>query len=336
LNFAVFFKVFVKSDITTHYGEKKGFFDSVCWGRIREMRCILGFILLSLFHPILVGCEGDGASAQGSQMAPSQGDTMDISTWDFGEVETNGSGFTSSSNQSITSAPDQYAIVVATFTGDYHAQSAEATYSTLLGQYPTIGRKLTVRPRSRGSALTYGDYQGYDDARAKEDIAMLRKIPSPQGTPLFAQVMLMKFKVSRLKQDLHPHDLWTVRREYPTIVPIFTLEVAVWGDFESGQFPNEKRRAAAQGYAEQLRKKGFEAFFYHNDDAGLSSVTVGLFGHSAVDAETGFYSAEVDALLTRFPVRLVNGEEVLVYFDPSNPSLGSNVQPPALAEVPVD
>ena len=85
-----------------------------------------------------------------------------------------------------------------------------------------------------------------------------------------------------------------------------------------------------------MRKKGFEAFFYHNDDVGLSSVTVGLFGHNAVDAETGFYSPEVDAMISRFPVRLVNGQEVQEYFDPTNPSLGSNVQPPVLAEVPVD
>jgi len=267
----------------------------------------------------------------------SQGDMMDISTWDFGEVQTAGQGYTSGAQQGAYSqSRDQYAVVIATFTGDYHDQSAEATRNQLCTQFPSIGGKLKVRPRSRGSALTYGDYQGYDDPQAKNDIAMLRKIPSKQGTPMFAQVMLMKFKGSRLKRDLHPHDLWTVRREYPKIVPIFTLEVAVWGDFESGQYPKEKRRSAAQAYAEQLRRKGFDAYFYHNDDAELSSVTVGLFGQSAVDAETGFYSAEVEALLSRFPVRLVNGEEVRVYFNPSNPELGSNAQPPVLAEVPID
>lgn len=296
----------------------------------------LGFILLSFLLPVLQGCESTEAITKPRQ-ATVQGDMTDISTWDFGEVETSTAGFTAGSqNQTPTPQTDQYAIVVATFTGDYHKQSAEATLLQLLGQFPGIGHQLKVRPRSRGSALTYGDYQGYNDSQAREDIAMLRKIPSPQGTPLFAQVMLMKFKASRLQRDLHPHDLWNVRREFPTIVPIFTLEVAVWGDFDSGEFPKAKRRAAAEGYANQLRRKGFEAFFYHNDDAGLSSVTVGLFGHSAVDAETSFYSPEVEALLSRFPVRLVNGEEVLVYFNPSNPASGSNVQPPVLAEVPVD
>ena len=301
------------------------------------MRRIFGFIFLLLPLPIFVACEGDGANTQSGKLPTSQGDVMDISTWDFGEVQSDGEGFASGSQQgAFSQSRDQYAIVIATFTGDYHDQSAEATRSQLCNQYPAIGGKLKVRPRSRGSALTYGDYQGYDDAQAKDDIAMLRMIPSSQGRLMFAQVMLMKFKGSRLKRDLHPHDLWTVRREFPTIVPIFTLEVAVWGDFDSGQYPKEKRRSAAQGYAEQLRRKGFDAYFYHNDDAELSSVTVGLFGQSAVDAETGFYSAEVEALLSRFPVRLVNGEEVRVYFNPSNPDLGSNAQPPVLAEVPID
>ena len=167
-------------------------------------------------------------------------------------------------------------------------------------------------------------------------MAMLRGVVTPQRRPLFVQVLLMKFKPPRSIQNLHPYDLWTVRREFPTMVPIFTLEVGVWGDFDSGQFPKAKRRQAAEGYAAQLRQKGYEAFFYHNDDAGLSSVTVGLFGHKAVDGETGFYSPEVDAMISRFPARLINGQEVLEYFDPTNHSLGSSAQPPCLAEVPVD
>jgi hypothetical protein len=258
---------------------------------------------------------------------------MNISTWDFDGMPANDYLLNA---QSSTQTNDQFAIVVATFTGDYHADSATSTRAQLSMQYPGIGTMLALRPRSRGSVLTYGDYTGYDDAKAKKDIAMLRQVPTAQGTPLFAQVMLMKFKASRQNETLHPHDLWTIRREFPTMVPIFTLEVAVWGDFDSGEFPNARRRAAAEGYANELRMKGYEAFFYHNDEAQMSSVTVGLFGHNAVDAETGFYSYEVDAMLSRFPVRLVNGEEVFVYFDPSNPSLGSSVQPPILAEVPVD
>jgi len=296
------------------------------------MRCFLAVVALS-FCPFTVVCCGPEVSSPQAKRVSNPSDSMDISTWDFGEVEIGDSGHV---QNILVQEGNQYAIVVATFTGRQHAQSASAMKSQLAAQYPQFGQLLALRPRSRGSVLSYGQYQGYDDPQAQKDMAKLRKMVTPQGRALFAQVLLMKFKPPRPIQNLHPYDLWTVRREFPTMVPIFTLEVAVWGDFDSGQFPNAKRRGAAEGYATQLRKKGFEAFFYHNDDVGLSSVTVGLFGHNAVDAETGFYSPEVDAMISRFPVRLVNGQEVQEYFDPTNPSLGSNVQPPVLAEVPVD
>lgn len=257
---------------------------------------------------------------------------MDISTWDFGDETTTQVIPTQRSTQN----ENQYAIVVATFTGDHHAESASATRLQLVSQYPSIGHNLVLRPRSRGSVLSYGNYRGYDDIKAKKDIEMLRSIPTTRGTPLFTQIMLMKFKASRSLDNLHPYDLWTVRREFPKMVPIYTLEVAVWGDFESGQFPQAKRRAVAEKYASELRGKGFKAYFHHNDDVELSSVTVGLFGHSAVDAETGFYSQEVEATMSRFPARLVNGQQVMEYFNPSKPEMGSNVQPPCLAEVPID
>ena len=316
-----------------HYSVKKGVFtDALRESTIANMTRILTSFVLAFLVLSLVRCAPETTPTQPRQSSW-QGDIMDISTWDLGAEEIDG---IATSPYTPNQSENQYAIVVATFTGDQHAQSAKVTRNRLSGQYPAIGSRLAFRPRSRGSVLTYGNYRGYDDPQAKVDIAMLRSIPTQQGTPLFAQVMLMKFKASRLRQHLHPYDLWTVRREFPTMVPIFTLEVAIWGDFDSGEFPQARRRAVAEGYANELRNKGFEAFFYHNDEAEMSSVTVGLFGHNAVDAETGFYSPEVDAMLSRFPVRLVNGEEVLVFFDPANPSLGSNIQPPCLAEVPVD
>ncbi len=290
-------------------------------------------LVVAVILPMVLVCCGPEVSSTQTHKAPPQNDSMDISKWDFGEVEIGDSG---SLHHTMMQNEEQFSIVVATFTGQQHANSAAATKTQFAMQYPQIGQSLVIRPRSRGSALSFGQYSGYDDPQAKKDMAMLRRVVTPQGRPLFAQVLLMKFKPPQSTKNLHPYDLWTVRREFPTTVPIFTLEVAVWGDFDSGKFPKAKRRQVAEGYASQLRQKGYEAFFYHNDDAGLSSVTVGLFGHNAVDGETGFYSPEVDAMISRFPVRLVNGQEVLEYFDSTNRSLGSSVQPPCLAEVPVD
>ena len=287
------------------------------------------YCTIMMFGAMLTCCAPETTTPLTGQ----QDDLFDISTWDFGEA---GVGDQQGGTDYAGNDENQYAIAVATFTGDAHKQSATSTLSNLMAQYPMIGRKLALRERSRGSVLTYGQYSGYDDAAAKKDIAMLRNISTPQGVTLFAQVLLTKFKSPRSRNKLHPYDLWTVRREFPTIVPIFTLEVAVWGDFDSGKYPRDRRRLEAQQYATELRQKGFEAFFYHNDDRELSSVTVGLFGYNAIDAETGFYSLEVEAILSRFPERLINGQPTMEYRDPSDHSMGTRVQPPSLAEVPID
>ena len=288
--------------------------------------CLLSAVIL--MGTSLAGCGPEATHT--SPLAPSQAaDSMDVDAWDFGDQPTS---YYDNQEQS----KDQFAIVVATFTGGGHLSAANAALTTLKRQYLTLAPLLKVRERSRGSVIAYGSYTGYDDEAAGKDIKMLHTVVSAQGMQLFGQVMLSKFKSPRARRELHPYDLWKVRREYPTIVPIYTLEVAVWGDFESGQLPQAQRRAAAERYASELRAKGFEAFFYHSDETELSSVTVGLFSYKALDPETGFYSIEVEAMLSRFPHRLVNGQPVLQYFDPSNPSQGSTEQKPCLAEVPVD
>lgn len=279
----------------------------------------------------LVSC-GPEVAVSTKPVSSMGADIMDVSTWD-----TNNTQNRASTNQNArVPQGDQFAIVVATFTGDASRASAVASKKMLSQQYPTLGRGLSVRDRSRGTALTFGNYEGYQDPLAKKDMGILKSMKNPQGKPLFGQVLLLKFKPPRNWSNLHPHDLWSVRKQYPKIVPIFTLEVAVWGDFESGQYPTDRRHATAERYAQELRAKGFEAYFLHNDAVELSSVTVGLFGPSAIDPETGFYAPEVDALLSRFPEHLVNGQPIRVFFDPNNHALGSSIKQPRLSEVPVD
>ena len=279
-------------------------------------------LVLFLLAFVYAGCGPEKTTAPQPLKATNSDDIMDVSTWDFGDTSATDSA-------SAQQTQDQFSIVVATFTGAGHKSDANAAHASLSLRYSALAPHLRVRDRSRGSAITYGVYSGYNDDSAKQDIKMLRTITS-------GQLMLSKFKSPRARRQLHPHDLWTVRREYPTIVPIYTLEVAVWGDFDSGQLPRQQRRNAAEQYAAALRSKGFEAFFYHNDETELSSVTVGLFSYLALDPETGFYSLEVEAMVSRFPRRLVNGQPVLQYYNPGNPSQGSMEQKPCLAEVPVD
>ena len=269
-------------------------------------------------------------------ISQSQGrDFLDLTEWKFGEdlsdsVQTKTVGSSRSNEAAI------YAIAVGTFSGPGHQQSALQSLEVITNQYPGVARRLTVRERSRGSVLAFGSYTGYDDSAAKKDIEILKRIVTPSGAPLFGQLLISKFRTPLNQRTLHPNDLWSIRKEFPTVVPIYTLEIAIWGDFGSGEYPKLKRQLAAEKYAAQIRLQGHEAFFYHNDDRQISSVTVGLFDYSAVDASTGFYSADVEAMLAQFSRRLVNGEEVLEYLDPGNPAFGTRIQPPCLVEVPVD
>ncbi len=290
------------------------------------MRTVLAIMMIGLWA---IGC-----SPETTTPAPkAQDDLLDLSTWDFGEVNIDEPSSPLGRSYEDDSV---YAIAVVTFSGIGHQESAKKALASLSVQYPRLSQQLQVRDRSRGSVLAFGSYEGYDDANVARDIDTLKRIVNPQGKPLFGQIFISKFRTPLANRKLHPHDLWSIRKEFPTIIPIYTLEVAVWGDFGGGQFPKSKRRLAAESYASELRARGNEAFFYHNDDRDISSVTVGLFGHNAVDASTGFYSSEVDAMIARFPERLVNGEQVLEYLDPMNQSFGTRVQQPILAEVPVD
>ena len=281
---------------------------------------------------LLIGCAPESPMKVSKTADP----LLDLSSWDFGDQESSNNGL--HQTETTFSEPDKssYAIAVATFTGPASEANAQNTLINLKSQFPNLGARLQVRERSRGFVLAFGNYTGFGDSQAKEDILVLRNIVDKGGQLLFGQVLLTKFRTPLSKRRIHPNDLWSVRKDYPTVVPIYTLEIALWGDFESGQFPTVKRRRAAETLATELRNKGFEAFFLHNDDRGLSSVSVGLFNYQAVDAETGFYSPEVEAMIARFPERLINGEQIYEYLDSRNHALGTRAQPPVLVEVPVD
>ena len=66
----------------------------------------------------------------------------------------------------------------------------------------------------------------------------------------------------------------------------------------------------------------------------MSMVTVGVFDHRAIDGQTGLRSPQVERFLMDFPERMVNGEQVIDLYDPSDPSKGGRPQEPRIVEVP--
>ncbi len=205
----------------------------------------------------------------------------------------------------------------------------------LAAQSPALASGLAVRERRSGAVLVYGAYEGADDPRARPDMDFLRSLRGGGGRAIFPQVMLVRFRAPRSMGRLHPNDLWSARLAYPQVDPLYSLDVAIWGDFESGLWPADRRHAASEQHAAGLRRRGYEAWFYHDDDRGFSSVTVGLFDRRAIDAETGFYSDEVEAVLASFPERLINGEPLMESRNAANPTQRSPQQP-RLIEVPFE
>lgn len=155
-----------------------------------------------------------------------------------------------------------------------------------------------------------------------------------QNRPLFPRIALTHLDLRSQQADLHPFDLHSARREHPKVDPLYTLDVAMWDDFDSGALSYEQIRRNAEGYAHQLRNAGYEAYFYHDDRAERSIVTVGLFDRTAINNTSGLFTSTVTDLMKQFPQRMVDGEPMSEFKDRFRPEMGVKPQTPVLVEVP--
>jgi len=227
-----------------------------------------------------------------------------------------------------------FGIVLATFTSTAHADQA-VEYRRKLGiLLPSLDPGLRTHPDSRGSLVVFGSYTDWTDPDARADVQRLRNL-TVNNRQIFPQAMIAELKVPRDPGTVPDNELVSLRIKYPDVRTLYTLEIAVWGDFESGEYPPSRRRSAAEGYARALRQQGMPAFFHHDDARQMSMVTVGVFDYSAMDASTGIKSPEVERFVRQFPRRLVNGEPLIDLYDPQDPAKGGRPQPPRLVEVPL-
>ncbi len=227
--------------------------------------------------------------------------------------------------------PTTWTVVLATFPADAQADAPGHFAEQLRGLFPPL-RDVWIHAGPDGAVVAYGRYEGPQSEAARRDLKMIKDL-KVKNAPAFPTAMLSRLNTGR-EPALNPLALMSLRLRYPNLVPLYTLEVAVWGDFESNKLTVDEIHRQAEGYARSLRAQGVEAWFHHDDDKHLSSVTVGLFDHKAIDPRTGLLSAEVEALRERFPARLVNGEELREPVDGRDPRRGTRVQKPMLVEVP--
>ncbi|MHC4107337.1 MAG: hypothetical protein ACYSTY_04540 [Planctomycetota bacterium] len=223
-----------------------------------------------------------------------------------------------------------WTIVLNTFSTEGHAQAA----ANMRLQVGSIDPKLSgarVHTTARGSMVTYGNYTSAEDPAAQADLKWIKAI-TISNRQVFAGAMLTRITRTDPTIPSDPLELMSVRARYPDINPLYTLQVAVWGDFESGKLTLAEIHQHAEAYARRLRTQGLNAYYDHDDDKRLSIVTVGLFDSTAIDPQIGLYSAEVQALMRRFPEHLVNGEPLQELIDRRTGR--TRVQKPKLVRVP--
>jgi hypothetical protein len=229
------------------------------------------------------------------------------------------------------SRPTTWAVVLATFPPDAQADAPGHTAGQLRSLFPQL-QDIWIHSGPDGAVVACGRYESPQSESAQRDLKMIKNL-KVRNAPAFPLAMLSRLNTGQAPA-LNPMALMSLRLRYPNLVPLYTLEVAVWGDFESNKLSVEEIHQQAEAYARTLRAQGLEAWFYHDDDKHLSSVTVGLFDHTAIDPRTSLLSPQVEALRDRFPARLVNGELLREPVDGRDLRRGTRVQKPMLVEVP--
>ncbi len=293
---------------------------------------ILAFVMASATI-LLIGCASSGSGTTGRNRPTrvvTSGSNEDGGL-DFGEDWAQPTS--QQTHQTIDDTPSTYwTILLRTYKEFGHDQLAANTVRDLNRIDPRLAHARVHTTRS-GSTVIFGMYDSADDPTAQADLNWVKNLKYANRS-VFPMSMLTRINARHERGEFRPNELLAVRREYPDFDPLYSVQIAVWGDFESDKYSHAEIRRRAENYTSELRAQGYEAFFHHDEDQQLSMVTVGLFDHRAFNAEAGVYSPEVNAIFRAFPAHLVNGQPLQEPKHPRKPELGTITQKPKLVLVP--
>ena len=229
-----------------------------------------------------------------------------------------------------------WSLVLGTFTEGDHVAAAQRMITDMPLVAPQV-RGARVHTTAKGSMVVYGHYANREDPQAKQEQEQLKKI-TVNGRKVFNRVPLTRLDLRLSQGQLSPLDLLSARRAHPNVDPLYTLDIAIWitnDDRKLGEIVTEENvRQRAEAYAKQLRTRGHEAYFYHDEVNQRSIVTVGLFDRRAINPKSGLFSPDVTDLMKKFPARLANGEPAETLKARFLPKLGTKPQTPVLVLVP--
>jgi hypothetical protein len=226
----------------------------------------------------------------------------------------------------------RWSVMLATFTQPDHAERAVAFRTELVRQYPELAN-AAVRRVGKGSAIVVGRFEGPEDKGAQAELKRVKAIER-EGRKPFAGAMLLRTATEDAASAMKPNDIRNLRAKFPSVRPLYTLQVAAWSTFGEKGVDYPSMRTAAERYCADLRAKGRDAWFHHDEDKETSIVTVGHFDRRAYDSRSTLFSPEVEDLMRQFPAHLTNGEPVLIPVDRTNPKGRTKPQACRLVEVP--
>lgn len=218
-----------------------------------------------------------------------------VKGWSYGVAKpSNTDGPSRDYRQSGEKSRSDWSIVLDRFEGADHKIRAEARREDL--QEKTGLKDIWVGPEGGGSVVYYRRYKSQDDPAAKLDMDYWR------GLAASGQIRLSVLLLSALNDPTTAaaagNDLRTAAGR-----GIYTLQVAYFDE----NCPGGRFRAAAEHAAEELRKQGAEAFYYHGPNRSM--VTLGVFNQDAVTmAGAGQYefSPPLRTLMQRYPYNSAN------------------------------
>lgn len=213
---------------------------------------------------------------------------------------------------------EEWTIFCCELTGPYHDQNC-ASMAQSLRQTPGISPNAVScddDSNNQISRLYYGSYRRKVDAdtgrrelptQLRRDLQLIHSLGDDQSRRFFTTART----VPRVRPAGSSNPEW----ELTGADGSYSLQIAVF--YPEAGF-SESRRAAVALVAE-LRKEGFEAYYYHGDVQSM--VTVGSFDESALiptESGTPMLSAKVRALQAsdpRFKHNYENGEVVTKRFN---------------------
>lgn len=234
---------------------------------------------------VIGGCGTKSKSASGFD--PGDGPAL-FGTQRSGSAEESGSAWT---------------ITLAGFSGLDQAQAAQQCANQARSLLPDLGAPVVVK-KAAGTVVSIGQF---DDPTSPAATGALKRARSAGvgGQQPFAGAFLAPPEQKTIVGSSPEFNL-ILAKEKAGEDARYTLEVAVYGPADPSQASSGEMQAVRQAAEEataRLRADGEQAYYYHG--RSRSSVTIGLFGNSAL-TEAG--DAQVSKLMKKYPNVLYNGQ----------------------------